>query len=106
MGLWVRLCFNTIRPYGKRGKGQMGFGREVILGLLAEEPSNCYQLDRRLTERFGSARYTHGRSGRLPRLRAAPVELGETGEVAVEGDELASMFEGDRRELRVGDEIP
>jgi DNA-binding PadR family transcriptional regulator len=38
----------------------MGFGREVILGLLAEEPSNCYQLDRRPAERFGSAGYTHG----------------------------------------------
>ncbi len=36
------------------------FGREVILGLLAEEPSCCYQLDRRLTERFGSAGYTNG----------------------------------------------
>jgi hypothetical protein len=38
--------------------------------------------------------------------RADPVELGETGEVAVEGNQLASMLEGDRRELRVGDEIP
>ncbi len=37
-----------------------GFGREVILGLLVEEESNCYQLDRRLSERFSSAEYTHG----------------------------------------------
>lgn len=41
-------------------RGSGGFGREVVLGLLAEEPSNCYQLDRRLAERFGSAAYTHG----------------------------------------------
>jgi DNA-binding PadR family transcriptional regulator len=37
-----------------------GFGREVILGLLAEEPSSCYQLDRRLADRFGSVGYTSG----------------------------------------------
>lgn len=36
------------------------FGRKIILGLLVEQPSNCYQLDRRLAERFGSAGYTHG----------------------------------------------
>jgi DNA-binding PadR family transcriptional regulator len=36
------------------------FGGEVILGLLAEEPSCSYQLDRRLAERFGSAGYTNG----------------------------------------------
>jgi DNA-binding PadR family transcriptional regulator len=41
-------------------RGSDGFGREVVLGLLTEEPSNCYQLDRRLAERFGSAGYTHG----------------------------------------------
>jgi DNA-binding PadR family transcriptional regulator len=37
-----------------------GFGREVVLGLLAEQPANCYQLDQRLGERFGSAEYSHG----------------------------------------------
>jgi DNA-binding PadR family transcriptional regulator len=30
------------------------------LGLLVEEPANCYQLDRRLAKRFGSASYTSG----------------------------------------------
>jgi DNA-binding PadR family transcriptional regulator len=44
----------------RMARGSDGFGREVILGLLTEEPSNCYQLDRRLAERFGSAAYTHG----------------------------------------------
>jgi DNA-binding PadR family transcriptional regulator len=37
-----------------------GFGRELVLGLLVEEPANCYQLDRRLAKRFGSAGYTNG----------------------------------------------
>jgi DNA-binding PadR family transcriptional regulator len=36
------------------------FGGEVILGLLAEEPSCSYQLDRRIADRFGSAGYTNG----------------------------------------------
>lgn len=37
-----------------------GFGRELVLGLLVEDPANCYQLDRRLATRFGSAGYTNG----------------------------------------------
>lgn len=41
-------------------RGSEGFGRELILGLLAEERSNCYQLDRRLAARFGSACYAQG----------------------------------------------
>lgn len=45
---------------GRTASGSDGFGREVILGLLAEEPSCAYQLDRRLSERFGSAGYTNG----------------------------------------------
>lgn len=48
------------------------FGREVILGLLAEEPSGSYQLDRRLAERFGSAAYANGMAKQtLKRLREA-----------------------------------
>jgi DNA-binding PadR family transcriptional regulator len=46
------------------------FGGEVILGLLAEEPSGSYQLDRRLAERFGSVGYTNGMAKQtLKRLR-------------------------------------
>jgi len=41
-------------------QGGDGFGREIVLGLLVEERSNCYQLDRRLAERFGSAGYAYG----------------------------------------------
>jgi DNA-binding PadR family transcriptional regulator len=48
------------------------FGDEVILGLLAEEPSCCYQLDRRLAECFGSAGYTDGTARQtVKRLRRA-----------------------------------
>lgn len=42
------------------GRRSDGFGRELVLGLLAEEPTNCYQLDRRLAKRFGSAGYANG----------------------------------------------
>jgi DNA-binding PadR family transcriptional regulator len=41
-------------------RGLDRFGREIILGLVVEQPSNCYQLDRRLAERFGSAGYSDG----------------------------------------------
>ncbi len=44
----------------RASRGSDGFGRELVLGLLAEERSNCYQLDRKLAERFGSACYTQG----------------------------------------------
>jgi DNA-binding PadR family transcriptional regulator len=33
---------------------------EAVLGLLIEQPGNCYQLERRLEGRFGSAQYAHG----------------------------------------------
>jgi DNA-binding PadR family transcriptional regulator len=41
-------------------RGSDGFGREIVLGLVVEQPSNCYQLDRRLAERFGAAGYSEG----------------------------------------------
>lgn len=45
---------------GRTATASDEFGRKVILGLLTEEPSCCYQLDRRLAERFGSAGYANG----------------------------------------------
>ncbi len=45
---------------GRTATASDGFGREVVLGLLAEEPSSCYQLDRRLSDRFSSVGYTSG----------------------------------------------
>src|ERR1700683_1360992 len=51
------IRFGLMAQVGRRSDG---FGRELVLGLLAEEPANCYQLDRRLAKRFGSAGYTNG----------------------------------------------
>jgi DNA-binding PadR family transcriptional regulator len=48
---------------GRKATASEGFGREVILGLLSEEPSNCYQLDRRLAQRFRSSDYARGMAG-------------------------------------------
>jgi DNA-binding PadR family transcriptional regulator len=45
---------------GRTATASDGFGGEVVLGLLSEEPSSCYQLDRRLADRFGSVGYTSG----------------------------------------------
>ncbi len=52
--------FNTIRLMGLTGRRSEGFGSEVVLGLLVGQRANCYQLDRRLDERFGSAEYARG----------------------------------------------
>jgi DNA-binding PadR family transcriptional regulator len=54
------LSFNTMRLMGSVARRSEGFGGEVVLGLLSRQPANCYQLDQRLGERFGSAEYTHG----------------------------------------------
>jgi DNA-binding PadR family transcriptional regulator len=43
---------------GRRGSD--GLGREVVLGLLVEQPSNRYQLDVQLEQRFRSASYGRG----------------------------------------------
>jgi DNA-binding PadR family transcriptional regulator len=57
---------------GRTATASDGFGREVILGLLAEEPSSCYQLDRRLADRFGSVGYTSGMAAKtVKRLAGA-----------------------------------
>jgi DNA-binding PadR family transcriptional regulator len=55
---WVSFTIRLLMERGSTASDE--FGGEVILGLLAEEPSGSYQLDRRLTERFGSAGYTNG----------------------------------------------
>lgn len=40
--------------------GSDGLGREIVLGLLVEEPGNAYQVEMRLNQRFGSHDYTQG----------------------------------------------
>lgn len=57
-----------------------GFGSEIILGLLAERPSTCHQLQRLLADRFGSADFANGMAAktveRLVRAgRVRPVDL-------------------------------
>jgi DNA-binding PadR family transcriptional regulator len=75
-----------------------GFGREVILGLLAEEPSSCYQLDRRLADRFGSAGYTSGMAAKtVKRLLGAglvrPVNSAERAAVGLVGRAGVPVYE-------------
>lgn len=48
---------------GRKATASDGFGREVVLGLLSEEPSSCYQLDCLLSRRFPSFDYTRGMAG-------------------------------------------
>ena len=43
---------------------------EVVLGLLIERPDTCYQLDKRLAERLGSAQFSRGAAaGAVKRLQ-------------------------------------
>lgn len=42
------------------GGGAEGLGRAIVLGLVVERTDSCYQLQRRLNERFGSADYSDG----------------------------------------------
>ena len=74
----MRLMVRTATAPGK-------FGGEVILGLLAEEPSGSYQLDRRLAERFGSVGYANGMAKQtLKRLRKAGLVRPVDGDADVE----------------------
>jgi DNA-binding PadR family transcriptional regulator len=57
------------------------YGREIVLGLVVEQPSHCYELDRRLAKRFGSADYAQGMASKtIKRLLSeglvSPVEGG------------------------------
>jgi len=42
---------------------------EIVLGLLVEQPDTCYQLDKRIAERLGSAQFSRGAAaGAVKRL--------------------------------------
>lgn len=42
---------------------------EIVLGLLVERPDTCYQLDKRMAERLGSAQFSRGAAaGAVKRL--------------------------------------
>jgi DNA-binding PadR family transcriptional regulator len=44
-------------------------GGEIVLGLLVEQPDTCYQLDKRMAERLGSAQFSRGTAaGAVKRL--------------------------------------
>lgn len=81
-------------------RGSDGFGREVVLGLLAEEPSNCYQLDRRLAQRFGSACYTQGTA------RQAIRRLVDDGLVRTVGERRVATGSGLRARVTVYEPTP
>lgn len=43
---------------------------EIVLGLLLERPDTCYQLDKRMAERLGSAQFSRGAAaGAVKRLQ-------------------------------------
>lgn len=43
---------------------------EIVLGLLIEQPDACYQLDKRMAERLGSAQFSRGvAAGAVKRLQ-------------------------------------
>jgi DNA-binding PadR family transcriptional regulator len=44
-------------------QSEMSVG-EVVLGLLIERPDTCYQLDKRIAERLGSAQFSRGAASR------------------------------------------
>lgn len=46
------------------GGSAEGLGRAIVLGLIVERADSCYQLDKRLKERFGGADYSDGTARR------------------------------------------
>lgn len=57
---------------------------DAVLGLLIEQPSNSYQLQRRLETRFGSAAFSHGTAYHAVKRLAGqglirPVAVGQFG---------------------------
>jgi DNA-binding PadR family transcriptional regulator len=57
---------------------------EIVLGLLLERPDTCYQLDKRMAERLGSAQFSRGAAaGAVRRLQerdlVRPLESAENG---------------------------
>jgi DNA-binding PadR family transcriptional regulator len=65
-------------------------GGEIVLGLLVERPDTCYQLDKRMAERLGSAQFSRGTAaGAVKRL--------------LERDLIRPLEDGRRTGLRVVD---
>lgn len=63
MGMILQMECQSIRIWRRMAHTATvydGFGPEIILGLLAERPSTCHQLQRLLADRFGSANFASG----------------------------------------------
>lgn len=80
-------------------QSEMSVG-EVVLGLLIERPDTCYQLDKRMAERLGSAQFSRGAAAGAVR-RLLERDLVRT----VEREEPSEM-DSDRRRKTVYEPTP
>lgn len=93
---------------------------EIVLGLLIEQPDACYQLDKRMAERLGSAQFSRGSAaGAVKRLlerdlvRAVADEKTAAGVLRAVDGRRKTIYEATpagvehfRRWLRASTEIP
>jgi DNA-binding PadR family transcriptional regulator len=71
---------------------------EIVLGLLLERPDTCYQLDKRMAERLGSAQFSRGAAaGAVKRLLerdlVRPAEHAETVDLRVLDGRRKTVYE-------------
>lgn len=71
---------------------------EIVLGLLVEQPDACYQLDKRMAERLGSAQFSRGSAaGAVKRLLERdlirPVERAERADLRVVDGRKKTVYE-------------
>ncbi len=71
---------------------------EVVLGLLVERPDTCYQLDKRMAERLGSAQFSRGAAaGAVKRLQerdlVRPSECVERADLQVVDGRRKTVYE-------------
>ncbi len=71
---------------------------EIVLGLLVEQPDACYQLDKRMAERLGSAQFSRGSAaGAVKRLLERdlirPVERTQRADLRVVDGRKKTVYE-------------
>lgn len=81
-------------------QSEMSVG-EVVLGLLVERPDTCYQLDKRMAERLGSAQFSRGAAAGAVR-RLLERDLVRT----VDSEEASQTDVSDRRRKTVYEPTP
>ncbi len=65
---------------------------EIVLGLLIERPDACYQLDKRIAERLGSAQFSRGSAaGAVKRLLERDLVRTVEQDQAVAGETLRAV---------------